>query len=72
MAALCHNRQPQEQPCHITVLFFFHFTIYNCSPAAEWQQKESCPLIHPNRIVWDFTFLIAPSISDCLRPAGRG
>lgn len=55
-------------------LWFYLFVIYSCSPAAEWQQKgkKRCPLIHSNRIVWDFTFLIAPSISQCLGPAGKG
>lgn len=52
-------------------LFICNLQLLTCSRVAA-EEKKSCPLIHSNRIVWDFTFIIAPSISQCLRPAGKG
>uniref|UniRef100_A0A8C7YVP6 Neurexin 1b n=1 Tax=Oryzias sinensis TaxID=183150 RepID=A0A8C7YVP6_9TELE len=47
--------------------FFLHSQLLTWSSV---DRKKGWPLIHSNRILWDFTFLVAPSISQSLEPAG--
>lgn len=56
-----------RQPCH--GYSFSNFQLFTCSRVAT---ERKLPIIHSNRIVWDFTFLIAFPISQSLGPAGKG